>query len=84
MLQNINNSIVSAARHQKSFPVFLYHEVLLMGKGIVINLKEVRELGSDYLILKNGEQLPVSRRLQRQVQGQRLSLSAGSLRGEGI
>jgi len=55
-----------------------------MGKGIVINLKEVRELGSDYLILKNGEQLPVSRRLQRQVQGQRLSLSAGSLRGEGI
>jgi len=53
-------------------------------KGIVVNLTEVRELGDDFLILKNGERLPVSRRLQRQVQGQRLSLSAGSLRGEGI
>lgn len=50
-------------------------------KGIVINLKEVCELGDDYLILKNGEQLPVSRRLQRQVKQRRLSLSAGSLRG---
>ena len=51
-------------------------------KGIVVNLKEVRELNGDYLILKNGEQLPVSRRLQRQVQQQRLSLSVGSLRGD--
>ena len=61
-----------------------YPQFMSCFKGIVINLKAVRELGSDYLILKNGEQLPVSRRLQRQVQGQRLSLSAGSLRGEGI
>lgn len=50
-------------------------------KGIVVNLAEVRELGNDYLILKNGERLPVSRRLHRQVQQKRLSLSAGSLRG---
>ena len=61
-----------------------YPQFMSCFKGIVINLKEVRELGSDSLILKNGEQLPVSRRLQRQVQQQRLSLSAGSLRGEGI
>lgn len=51
-------------------------------KGIVVNLKEVREICGDYLILKNGEHLPVSRRLHRQVQQQRLSLSAGSLRGD--
>jgi len=53
-------------------------------KGIVVNLTEVRELGDDFLILKNGERLLVSRRLQKQVQQRRLSLSAGSLRGEGI
>lgn len=53
-------------------------------KGIVVNLKEVQGLGSDFLLLKNGEQLPVSRRLRRQVQQQRLSLSAGSLRGNEI
>lgn len=53
-------------------------------KGVLVNLKEVRELGGDSLVLKNGERLPVSRRLQRQVQQQRLSLAAGSLRGEGL
>lgn len=61
-----------------------YPQFMSCFKGIVINLKEVRELEADYLILKNGEQLPVSRRLQKQVQQKRLSLSAGSLRGEGI
>ncbi len=58
-----------------------YPQFMSCFKGIVVNLAEVQELGDDYLILKNGEQLPVSRRLQRQVQQQRLSLSAGSLRG---
>ncbi|WP_324824830.1 LytTR family DNA-binding domain-containing protein [Sinanaerobacter sp. ZZT-01] len=61
-----------------------YPQFMSCFKGIVINLKEVRELEADYLILKNGEQLPVSRRLQKQVQQKRLSLSAGSLRGDGI
>ncbi len=61
-----------------------YPQFMSCFKGIVVNLKMVRELGSDYLILKNSEQLPVSRRLQRKVQQQRLSLSAGSLRGEVI
>jgi DNA-binding LytR/AlgR family response regulator len=48
----------------------------------VVNLRKVQEVSGDYLILKNGERLPVSRRLQRQVQQRRLSLSAGSLRGD--
>jgi DNA-binding LytR/AlgR family response regulator len=51
-------------------------------KGIVVNLNEVREVLNDCILLKNGEQLPVSRRLHRQVQQQRLCLSAGSLRGD--
>ena len=61
-----------------------YAQFLPCFKGILVNLKEVQELGSDYLTLKNGERLPVSRRLQHQVQQQRLSLAAGSLRGEGL
>ncbi len=61
-----------------------YAQFMSCFKGIVVNLEQVRELGGNYLILKNGERLPVSRRLQRQVQRQRLSLSAGSLRGDGI
>ena len=60
-----------------------YPQFMSCFKGIMVNLKEVRELGNDNLILKNGEKLPVSRRLQRQVQQQRLSLSAGSLREDG-
>ncbi|GAU77724.1 LytTR family DNA-binding domain-containing protein [Fusibacter sp. 3D3] len=58
-----------------------YPQFMSCFKGIVVNLNEVRELSNDHLILKKGEQLPVSRRLQRHVQRQRLSLSAGSLRG---
>lgn len=50
-------------------------------KGIVVNLQQVDAVESDYLILKNGELLPVSRRLQKQVLQRRLSLFAGSLRG---
>ncbi len=61
-----------------------YPQFMSCFKGIVVNLKEIRELGGDFLLLKNGEQLPVSRRLQKQVQQRRLSLSAGSLREEGI
>ncbi|WP_308415527.1 LytTR family DNA-binding domain-containing protein [Sporanaerobium hydrogeniformans] len=75
---------VSGSFSELSDQLSTFPQFMSCFKGIVINLKEVRELGSDYLILKNGEQLPVSRRLQRQVQQQRLSLSAGSLRGEGI
>ncbi|WMJ76894.1 MULTISPECIES: LytR/AlgR family response regulator transcription factor [unclassified Sedimentibacter] len=59
-----------------------YPQFISCFKGIVVNLNEVQGLGSNYLILKNGEQLPVSRRLHRQVQQKRLSLSAGSLRGD--
>ncbi|WP_028828970.1 LytR/AlgR family response regulator transcription factor [Proteocatella sphenisci] len=61
-----------------------YPQFMSCFKGIVVNLMEVGELFGDHLILKNGEKLPVSRRLHRQVQRQRLSLAAGSLRGEGI
>ena len=59
-----------------------YVQFMACFKGIVVNLKEVQEICGDCLILKNGEKLPVSRRLQRQVQQKRLSLSAGSLRGD--
>lgn len=61
-----------------------YPQFMPCFKGIVVNLKEVQEICGDCLILKNGEKLPVSRRLKRQVQQQRLNLSAGSLRGEWI
>ncbi|MEN1761386.1 LytTR family DNA-binding domain-containing protein [Anoxynatronum sibiricum] len=57
-----------------------YPQFMSCFKGIVVNLKAVKELCTDYLVLKNGERLPVSRRLYRQVQHQRLSLSAGALR----
>ncbi|WP_027400486.1 LytR/AlgR family response regulator transcription factor [Anaerovorax odorimutans] len=75
---------VSGSFSELSDQLSNYPQFMSCFKGIVVNLKEVRELDSDHLILKNGEQLPVSRRLQRQVQRQRLSLSAGSLRGDGI
>ena len=51
-------------------------------KGIVVNLKQVQEVYDDVILLKNGESLPVSRRLKKQVQQRRLNLSAGSLREE--
>lgn len=75
---------VSGSFSELSDKLCSYPQFMSCFKGIVINLTEVRELGSNYLILKNGEQLPVSRRLQRQVHRQHLSLSAGSLREEGI
>ncbi len=59
-----------------------YPQFMPCFKGIVVNLLEVQDVFNDSLILKNGEHLPVSRRLQRQVQRRRLSLSAGSLRGD--
>ncbi|WP_245157098.1 LytR/AlgR family response regulator transcription factor [Anaerovorax sp. IOR16] len=73
---------VSGSFTELSGQLSAYPQFVSCFKGIMVNLKEVRELGSNYLILKNEEHLPVSRRLQRQVQQQRLSLSAGSLRGD--
>lgn len=73
---------VSGSFTELSQQLTAYPQFMSCFKGIVVNLKEVGEICGDYLILKNGEHLPVSRRLQRQVQQQRLSLSAGSLRGE--
>lgn len=75
---------VSGSFSELSKQLTAYPQFMSCFKGIVINLKEVRELGGDYLLLKNGEELPVSRRLQKQVQQQRLSLSAGSLRGDAL
>ncbi len=75
---------VSGSFLELSGQLTVYPQFLSCFKGIVVNLNEVRELGDNYLILRNGEQLPVSRRLYRQVQQKRLSLSAGSLRGGGI
>lgn len=61
-----------------------YPQFMSCFKGIVVHLNAVREINCNYLLLNNGEQLPVSRRLQRQVQQRRLSHSAGSLREDGI
>ena len=57
-------------------------EFMLCFKGIVVNLRQVREIDGDTLTLKNGERLPVSRRLQKQVRQRRLNLLASSLRDE--
>lgn len=59
-------------------------QFMICFKGIVVNLKYVQKICGDCLILTNGEQLPISRRLQQQVQQQRLRLSAGSLRGSHV
>lgn len=75
---------VSGSFTELSKQLTVYPQFISCFKGIVVNLKHVQEIYSDYLILKNKEQLPVSRRLYRQVQQQRLSLSAGSLRGDWI
>ena len=58
---------VSGSLLELSEQLTAYQQFMSCFKGIVVNLKEIRELGGDYLILKNGERLPVSRRLQRQV-----------------
>ncbi len=75
---------VSGSFSELSAQLTDYPQFMSCFKGIVVNLKEVREVCGDSLLLKSGEQLPVSRRLQRQVQQKRLSLSAGSLRRDGI
>lgn len=59
-----------------------YSQFMTCFKGIVVNLKHVEKICDNFLILKNKERLPVSRRLQKQVAHKRLSLSAGSLRGD--
>jgi DNA-binding LytR/AlgR family response regulator len=73
---------VSVSFTELSEQLTAYPQFISCFKGIVVNLRKVQEVSGDYLILKNGERLPVSRRLQRQVQQRRLSLSAGSLRGD--
>ncbi len=75
---------VSGSFSELSDQLTAYPQFISCFKGIVVNLKEVRKVCGDNLLLKNGEQLPISRRLQRQVQQQRLRLSAGSLRGDSI
>lgn len=61
-----------------------YSQFMSCFKGVVVNLHQVNAVASDHLILNNGELLPISRRLQKQVLQRRLSLSAGSLRGEWV
>lgn len=73
---------VSGSFTELSGQLTAYPQFMSCFKGVVVNLQMVREVLSDQLIMKNGERLPVSRRLQRQVLQQRLSLSAGLLRGE--
>lgn len=75
---------VSGSFSELSEQLTAYTQFMSCFKGIVVNFNEVREVCGDYLLLKNGERLPVSRRLQRQVQQRRLSLSANSLRGDRI
>lgn len=59
-----------------------YPQFMPCFKGIVVNLEQVQDICGDCLILKNGESLPISRRLKKQVMQRRLSLSVGSLREE--
>ena len=75
---------VSGSFTELSDQLTTYLQFLPCYKGIVVNLTKVQEVCNNYLLLKNGERLPVSRRLQRQVQQRRLSLSAGSLREDRI
>lgn len=73
---------VSGSFTELSEQLTAYPQFMSCFKGIVVNLQNVKEISGDHLVIKNGEYLPVSRRLQRQVQQRRLSLSAGSLRGD--
>ena len=73
---------VSGSFTELSGQLTAYPQFMACFKGVVVNLQMVREVLGDHLILKNGERLPVSRRLQRRVKQQRLSLSAGLLRGD--
>jgi DNA-binding LytR/AlgR family response regulator len=73
---------VSGSFAELSEQLTAYPQFISCFKGVVVNLLMVQEVSDDYLMMKNGERLPVSRRLQRQVQQRRLSLSAGSLRGD--
>lgn len=72
---------VSGSFSELSKQLTAYPEFMPCFKGVVVNLKQVQEVSDYCLVLKNEELLPVSRRLQRQVQQGRLSLSVGSLRG---
>jgi len=72
---------VSGSFSELSENLTAYTQFMSCFKGIVVNLQNIKEISGDHLVMKNGEYLPVSRRLQRQVQQRRLSLSAGSLRG---
>lgn len=38
------------------------------GRGLVVNLSQVRQVGGDMLLLKNGETLPFSRRRRQEIQ----------------
>lgn len=51
-------------------------------RGIVVNLRQVARLDRQNLTLKNGEQLPVSRRCCRSLEEARLDLDAKCLREE--
>lgn len=72
---------VSGSFSELSKQLTTYPQFMACFKGIVVNLNQVQEVSEDCLTLKNEETLPVSRRLQRQVQQRHLSLSVGSLRG---
>lgn len=73
----VSGTFTELSRRLTEFPAFM-----ACFKGVVVNLKKVQEVSGDFLVLDTGERLPVSRRLQKQVQQRRLRLSAGSLRGE--
>lgn len=73
---------ISGSFSEISEKLTAYSQFMLCFKGIVVNFMHIQENYNDYLVLKNGERIPVSRRLQRQVKQKRLSLSANSLRGE--
>lgn len=75
---------VSGSFSELSKQLTAYPQFMSCFKGIVVNLNQVLEVSEDCLTLINEETLPVSRRLQRQVQQRRLSLSVGSLRGNKI
>ena len=73
---------VAGSFTELSHQLTVYPQFMSCFKGIVVNLRQVQEINDDCLLLKNGEQLPVSRRLKKHVHQKRLSLSAGSLRGK--
>ncbi len=73
---------VSGTFSELSDQLTAYPQFMCCFKGVVVNLQQVKAVEPDLLTLKSGEILPISRRLQKQVLQRRLSLFAGSLRGE--